>query len=136
MGHEVVVSHDIHPLLLDGRVASIEAAGLWQRQRAGLAIAADELAEGRMRGEIGAAPESVNSVRGYLWYLHATDAHPFAATAAAEVSDDEIIAAIVGHPPAGLSDHDAWSLYIDPVPALVAEIRRLLALVAELRTRE
>lgn len=117
--------YDTHPLLLEGPVAPGEPPGLRKRQTVGLVFGADELAEGRMRGEIGAEPEARNAVRGYAWYLHVTDDHPHV-TVDNDVCDEEIIDAVVGHAPGDPIDDDAWSLYIDPVPALVAEIRRLL----------
>lgn len=125
---------DTHPLLLEGPVAPGEPAGLRRRQTVGLVFGADELAEGRMRGEVDAPREALNAVRGYAWYMHVTDHHPDVVLDDG-VSEDDVLAAVVGHVPGTGHDQDAWSSYIDPVPALVDEIRRLLK-VLEIRCQD
>lgn len=119
-----------HPLLVEDPE---ENRPLWQRQKAALAVGADEIAVGRMCGEITAEQAARNGVRGYNWYMNATDDDP-------EIDMDdcvyhEVIAAVVGHAPDGHTEDDVWSVYTDPVPPLVAEVRRLAAVVTDLRRR-
>jgi hypothetical protein len=114
--------------LLEGEVFSLRDACLRRRQIAAVAVGADMVAEGRMRGETTAPEEAFNGICGYVWYMHATDAHP-PVVVDNGVWEDDIIAAALQRAP----DDDGWGAFPDPVPSLVAEVCRLLALVAELR---
>jgi hypothetical protein len=79
-----------------------------------------------MRGEIDAEHEALNAVRGYVEYMHATDTDPLP-DADAPGNEDEVIADLIDHQVNDPADSDESGAFVDPVPALVAEIRRLLS---------
>lgn len=121
MRNSIAVPRLTHPLLLEDTAENHE---LFRRQRVGLAVAGDAVADARERGHIGAESQAYAAVAAYEGYMQATDDAP--AVAVPGDCDDEMITAVVGHFP-----DTEWGWYVDPVPALVAEILRLTALLDE-----